>query len=621
MGLQAGTVRKRRFVHGDRYDLLILALVALAYGGVRSLGLFPWDDQAYLEAAASHAGRSWTTIVLGNHHPLTMCSYWLVGLLGNEMVAWQHVANVLLHAASALIVRRIVGALTGDRWSALAVLFAVHPMQVESVAWIAERKNVLYAFFYFLAVALYLRWMDRPTARGYALVMIAAIAAYLSKGQAVTLPAALYAIGVVRDRTFRIGDRWTLLVPLFLVSLGVGLLAFHAQQVDGYLHMERTADPLRSAVLACYALVGYALHLLVPIRLSIFYPFPSALTWEHAAAVVVVLVWVFFLWRAVRARHLLVVGSALFFVLDLLPVLQWVPVGEALLADRYAYVASVPFLIIVVQGLRWSVEGKAWERFLLMGAGALVVLAFMFATRARVAIWRDAPDLFERLAAQYPESDIAQFNLAAFHQRHAAPEEAIVQFAKVVAIAPDHAEAWYAMGGLLRGEKRYPEALNALDHAVKAAQGPGNAYLCYYERALCRKEMGRSDGAVADLDSALAMAPHLAAAHFLQGELLADAGHHEQAIRAYDQAERWGYDAPLVWMDRAISEGWLGRYASAVRDLDKVVQQRGSWSEAYFLRGLAKARSGQDGCPDLRRAVELGHRTAAQALTDLCGSH
>lgn len=606
----------------DRLDPLLLLLVALAYAPALTSGLFPWDDREYL-AAASSAGGLWeicSGIVLGNFHPLTMCSLWVGNVLGGGAPWVQHLINIALHAASCLLVRRVVDRLLGDRWMAMgvALLFAVHPVHVESVAWIAERKNVLYAFFYLLAVLHFTLLLERHTWYRYAMVVGCALLAMLSKGQAVTLPMALVAIAVIELRTFRIQGIAMPLLPVVLLSLAFGLLAVHAQNDGGYMHPERVAGGMRTVVLACHALVSYALRLLCPARLSIFHPFPIELDWTHYLSVVLVLGGMAFWVDGVRRRQYVVVGCILFFVSDLLPLLQFIPVGEALTADRYVYVASVPFLMMVVHGLHGLTERSTTGAHLIRAGFAAVLVLFAYTSNRRAAQWDDGPDLFMRLANDHPGSDIAQYNMAAYHQLHGEPELALAYYTKVVEINGSYVQAWYAMGALLREAKRYDEALVALDRAVLEARGHPNEYLCYHERALCHKAMGLHAEALRDVERSLQLVPAHGPAHYVRALLLASAGRHSEALPAYGHAERLGYDRSLVRMNRAISKGWVGYHAGAVADLDLVIAERADWKDAYFLRGVAKQRIGRSGCADLEAAAASGHAQALDALHAMC---
>ncbi|MFT3884939.1 MAG: tetratricopeptide repeat protein [Flavobacteriales bacterium] len=601
------------------HDLLLIGAAIAAFGTSLTTGLFPWDDAEYLAHATTITGwRDWALgTQLGNYHPLTMLSLYLGNVIGNGAPWVQHAINLLLHIVSCLTIRRIALRLSSDARIALAtaLLFAVHPAQTESVAWIAERKNVQYAAFYFLAMLRYLGQREGASRRDHLWAIALFLCALLSKAQAVTLPLALLCVGIIRDRALPARRQLLALTPFFLLALFFGLLAVHAQQHDHYLHPERSGDLLRTIVLAGHAFMQYALHLLVPIRLAIFYPFPTSLSWYHIAGPVFLLLWMWGIRQRYRRGDHLLAGCMLFFLLDLLPLLQLVPVGEALLADRYAYVPSMPFFLGLVTLLSRSRIAHT-KLTLPLFAGLLLALTAMSARRS--STWGNDAELFTDLVRYYPESDIAHYNLAVFHLQHDHPDTAAIHFAEAVRLDPTFIQAWYALGSIQRKQHQYDAAIHSLDQAIAAGPGHPNMFLCHYERALCEQEQGRPEAALTDIAQGLRTDPTYAPLHYLQGVCLAMLGRHQAAIRSYDDAERYGYDITTVRMNRAVSLGWLGEYPKAIHDLDQAIRTAPT-PEAFFLRGVAKARSGGDGCPDLEKARSLRHPRANEAMAAYCG--
>lgn len=442
----------------------LVVLVAAVYGQVAGFGFVNFDDPRYVtQNAQVRAGLTWRGVAwafggfrIANWSPLTLLSLMAdVELFGPDPGAL-HVVNAALHAANAVLLFLVLRAATGGAWrsACVAALFAVHPLHVESVAWISERKDLLSTFFWLLAIGGWLRWVRRPGPGRMAWVAGAMALGLLSKPMVVTLPLTLVLLDVWPLR--RLGGAaptaprlWPLLAekwPLLALSGAGGVVTVLAQRHGGAV-ADAAAIPLAARL--GNAVLSYGLYLwrtAWPSGLSAVYPHPAltpaGLPWGAvlgaAAALVAITAVAAWSWRA---RPYLAVGWG-WYLLTLLPVIGLVQVGLQGSADRYTYVPLVgPFLAVV-----WAAADLAQGRRLLRGAlaaaGVALVAGAAVSARAQAATWRDSFTLFGRAVEISPENGLAWRNLGVAWQDAGRPDLAIPALRQSVRLLPFDARTW-----------------------------------------------------------------------------------------------------------------------------------------------------------------------------------
>lgn len=361
----------------------------------------------------TRAGLAWaaTAKVASNWHPLTMLSHMLDCQLYGLDPAGHHATSLLLHLANVLLLFEVLRRMTGaaGRSAAVAALFAVHPTRVESVAWIAERKDVLSALFWILAMGAWARYARRPAIGRYLLVALLMILGLMAKPMVVTLPFALLLLDVWPLGRLSLGWRRLILekLPLLALSAASSVITIHYQETS-----LAPLDVVPWSLRAANALVSYAAYLgklFLPRHLAVFYPIPPAIpAWKVAgAALLLIAITALTLWRARKEPWLLT--GWLWFLGTLVPVIGLVQVGRQAMADRYLYIPSIGLFLAVV----WSVAGLLKEhRAALAAAAGIVVLALAAATRVQVGYWADSVTLFRHaLAATGEENYLAHIGL------------------------------------------------------------------------------------------------------------------------------------------------------------------------------------------------------------------
>jgi protein O-mannosyl-transferase len=453
--------------------LLVAATIALYAPAVQN-DFVNFDDDTYILANAHvRAGPTWetvkwsfTTFEQGNWHPLTWLSHALDCQLFGLDPSGHHLINIGLHAASVVILFLLLQSATGFTWRSLmvAALVGLHPVNVESVAWAAERKNVLSMFFFLLALLAYGWYARHPGIRRYGLVCGLYLLALLSKAQVITFPfllllwdywplgrvAGVYVLrsadGSESRRQYPPLQLFLEKVPLFVLSAADAIVTVVAQSAGHALRTSADYSLLNRTQNALIALLRYLRIAVWPSRLAVFYPHPTELfaTWEVVATATLLLLLTVFLARQSRQRPYFVVGW-MWFLVAMLPMIGLIQVGEQAMADRYAYIPFLGLFLITVWAVAdWAREQRvptAWMTTAAVG----ILIALAVPTHRQIGYWRDSSTLWLRALA-VNDSFVAHDNLGLFLAQRGRGEEAVGHFRAALAIRPDDPLAMLNLG-------------------------------------------------------------------------------------------------------------------------------------------------------------------------------
>ena len=391
----------------------------------------------------TRAGLAWATTakVASNWHPLTMLSHMLDGQLYGLDPAGHHATSLLLHLANVLLLFEVLRRMTGavGRSAVVAALFAVHPTHVESVAWIAERKDVLSALFWILAMEAWARYARQPSIGRYGLVALLMILGLMAKPMVVTLPFALLLLDVWPLERLRLGWRWLAVekLPLLALSAASSLITLRYQETS-LAPLDAVPWSLRAAN-ALVSYVAYLGKLFWPRDLAVFYPIPPAIPlWKAAgAALLLAAITALAVWRTRREPWL--PTGWLWFLGTLVPVIGLVQVGRQAMADRYTYIPSIGLFLAVV----WSVAELLKEhRAVQATVAGIGILALAAITRVQIGYWADSATLFRHaLAATDDGNYLAHIGLGKALIGVKDCEGAAEQFQAVLARYPYMSEA------------------------------------------------------------------------------------------------------------------------------------------------------------------------------------
>jgi tetratricopeptide (TPR) repeat protein len=521
-------------------------LTAAAFAPVLSNGFTQFDDGTYVERnphikhGLSVATVTWafTTMRAANWHPLTWLSHALDWSLYGANPRGHHLSSLLLHAANVVLLFLLLDRMTGARFPSTftAALFAVHPLHVESVAWIAERKDVLSTLFWLLATWAYVGYARAPSQGRLVRVMVLMAVGLLAKPMLVTLPLTLLLLDAwPLDRT-DLGWRALLVekLPLFALSAAACVATFVAQRAGGAVG-SMTRFPL--GVRMANAIWSYAAYLgktMWPRGLAAFYPHPgralsaAAVSWAAATVVAVTAIAV-----KLRRRHPYVLIGWLWYVVTLLPVIGLLQVGNQGMADRYTYVPLIGIFVAVAWTLAAATAGARLGGAI---AAVLIVLVLGGLTRAQAAVWHDSVTLFESALASTPPNATALINLGAGLEAQGKASEAMSRYEQALHLDPDNRVAHDRIAGLLAGQGRLDEAAG---HYLEVLRRNPRDPATLSNLGIVLAKQRRFDEAIARFEAALDAHPDDPAAVLTDlGNALLLSGRVEEAIARYEQSLR-----------------------------------------------------------------------------------
>lgn len=457
----------------------VLLLVTLGlYWPVIDQDFVYFDDTRYvIENRHVHAGLDastvrWalTTDTMGTWHPLTWLSHAADWSLYGSDAGGHHLINLLLHALNVLLLFGVLRRMTGSLWASafVALTFAVHPLNVASVAWVASRKGVLSTAFWLLTMWAYTSYARRGGLGRYALVLLAFALGLLSKPMLVSLPLVLLLLDVWPLRRLgwngrAMGDARPVFdkIPLFLLAAAVSIVVFLVRRIgDPVAWTERLAHVPMSYLV-------YLKRILWPTGLATPYPPMSAPVASHVFVAIVILLGVTVLAvRSRRQRPYLAVGW-LWFLVTLAPVIGFVQVGGHPMADRWTYVPMIGILIMVAWGVSSLLPKERFAKAALGVAGAVVILAFSFVTRVQVGYWQNTETLFRRAIAVTDDNRTAHYNLGWYFAREHRPDEAVEHYRRAIEMSPEHFPSHHNLALLLIEEGRVEEAIEPTCAALR----------------------------------------------------------------------------------------------------------------------------------------------------------
>jgi len=547
----------------------LIVLTTTAYWEIRDHSFVSYDDDVYVVANAQvqrglsrqSVGWAFTATAAANWHPLTWLSHMLDVQLYGLNPAGHHLTSLLIHIANVVVLYLLLEAVTGALWpSALvAALFAVHPINVESVAWIAERKNVLSTLFWLLTICAYVRYASRPSASRYILVVVSFALALMCKPMVVTLPFLLLLFDYwpfdrfaksttmhedassQKKRAKHVETqppyparsiRQLILekLPLIVLAVFSSVMTVIAQRSGGAVGTTELFPVLVRFENATVSYARYLLDVVWPLRLAVFYPHPRAALplWQVVLSILVLIAISSFV--ALRARHAYLTTGWLWYLGTLVPVIGLVQVGLQSRADRYAYVPLIGIFIAVVWlSANWARNHEIRKKGLTIVACCLVI-ALTIATRVQANYWQNSVTLFQRAVDVTTDNYVAHNNLGELFAQQGRLDEAAMHFTKALEINPSFAHALHNMGMIFVQRGNLDEAISEFQKAIELEPTFADAY---NKLGAALANRGRLDEAIASFSKAIEINPAYGSAHANLGSVYEQQGRPPEAIAEY----------------------------------------------------------------------------------------
>lgn len=554
-----------------------------------------WDDSVYVVSNPYIQSLSVKNLVaifsenyMGNYHPLTMLSLAIDYQINKFDPFIFHLTNILIHILNSILVLLVIKRLTGKLQIAViaALLFGVHSLHVESVAWISERKDVLYAFFYLLSLYSYIRYVPKKDKKWFWLSLLFFLFSCLSKGQAVTLALTLFLVDIF------MGRKWTELkiliekIPFLILALIFGIVAFRAQAGADAFTMTKFLFQQRVAF-ASYGLVMYILKLIFPFALSAYYPYPiidkaSEIPFVYWFCIIPAIAFIILVILSWKRSKPLFMGTA-FFLLNIILLLQLIPVGWAIMADRYAYIPSIGYFYLVGVFL----TNKKYIRIQEVGYGITAVYAavLIFLTFQQSKIWLNSYTLWSDAIAKNTKVQVAWYNRGNVRMDSANYKGAIDDYTACLNIDPNFWRA-YINRGKARGKVN--DHLGAIDDYNAMIRIDSNAVNAYINRAISRRNLRDYPNALKDYEKASRLKPELMEIYLNRASLKLDLKDYNGAIEDLNHTLRLNPKNTSAYANRAIVKKAKNDPAGALADYDSAIILDPGNSEFYNNRGNLK---------------------------------
>ena len=565
-------------------SLALTAVTVVAYSGIWRNEFVSWDDPAYVsENAHVLAGLTWRGVIWAftntqgaNWHPVTWLSHMLDVQLFGPDPRLHHTVSLSFHILNSVLLFGVLHRMTGalGRSAFVAALFAVHPLHVESVAWAAERKDVLSTLFWMLTMAAYVAYVERPQLRRYLLLLVVLALGLMAKPMLVTLPFVLLLLDLWPLARYE-RTTWYVLarekIPLIALALALSVVTFLAQQHAGAVQ-QLAGVPIGTRV--ANALVSYVRYIgkaLWPARLGALYPFPASIDGLEVVGSVIALAAASIGAIASRTRRPYVTVGWFWYLGTLVPVIGFVQVGYQAMADRYTYIPLIGLFIIVAWGANELLAAWPARRVVLVSAASATLLASIALTHAQVEVWHDGVSLWQHTVAVTRNNFIARTNLGYELAKRGRFDEAVAEYREALRISPNYVLARQTLGLALASQGKYSDAIDTYQAALRLQ--PANAVL-RADFGLTLANAQRDSDAVVQYDEALRLQPDLALAHVRLGNALLRQGNVSDAVAHYEHALR-------VEPSSAEAHNNLGVALTNRGNLDEAVAQ---FSEALRLK-------------------------------------
>jgi tetratricopeptide (TPR) repeat protein len=580
---------------------------------------------------------------------------------------WHHLTNLLLHIANTLLLFFVFHRMTKDLWKSafVAALFALHPIHVESVAWAAERKDVLSTFFGMLTMGAYMYYVERPGLPRYLAVLIFFALGLMAKPMLVTLPFVLLlldfwplkrfeqrisapkvraAVSKMASADKRKGkskkksalksaaetqnpqagtDQWTWIrpllwekIPLFVLT-ALSCIMTYLAGVKGGIVVSIKVLPLGARISNAFiSYIHYIAKMIWPGDLAFFYPLPWMWPlWQVIGAAILFFAASFMAIRWAKRFPYLMVGW-LWYVGTLVPVIGIVQAATQAMADRYTYVPLIGLFIIIAWGIPELLRRWRWRKEALAASSASILLCLIIVTYLQVGYWQNSLTLFDHTLRVTNENSVIYNNRGAVYANLGNFTRAIQDYDRAIEIDPQYAEAYNNRGAVYVNLGNFTRAIADLDRAIEI--GPQYAQ-AYSNRGNAYINLGNYIRAIADLDRAIEIDPQYAEAYNNRAFAFGKLGNFTRAIQDYDRAIKINPKYAEAYVKRGVAYCLLGNFTRAIQDYDRAIEINPKYAEAYDKRGVAYCLLGKNdqGIEDLKTAVKLGSEGTKNLLRNL----
>ncbi len=624
----------------DKRNLIIGAVVGvvltfLCFSPSLDSGFVNWDDDRNIfknEHITTLSGENfwtntkeiWTSTVIGNYNPLSIWTFAIEKMTyGMENLGGWHLTNILLHLLCVLLVLRI-STLLGLSWRGavfVALLFGIHPMRVESVAWLTERKDVLYGFFYLMALWLYIK--SKIGSRKYTVwILLFFVLSLFSKIQAVVLPLSMILVDYYFDRKISLQSilRKT---PYLVISLLFGLLGIYLLQGEGSIDSNsNTFEAWQRIFVGSFSYVVYLVKSVIPYEMSPLYPYPSSMPcYFYVSFAIVPAVFYGLYWAYKNERRVLFFGLG-FFSVNIFFLLQILGAGQGFLADRFTYIAYFGLFFMAGWGLDYLLSEYTGKKNLLMALTTVIIGGYSFMTYQQTQVWKDSDTLWTHVLKYYKKSTLPYGNRANFYRDQGRYREALADYSETIRLNPDGHQAYNSRARLYfnLGSSRDTLMLALRDYSKAIELSPDNGEF-YTNRGATYARLGQTTTAIADITKGIELKPDHAVAYLNRSVMYNSLGNIPSALADIESyLELRPYNADM-WYEKGRSLNELRRTGEARKAYSRATEIDNTKAIYWYELSKTRAATGdQTGArSDLSRAIGLGYKRVDPAFKQSLG--
>lgn len=596
-------------INRDRQKLiayLVLTIVTFAvYWQVNQFDFVNFDDHHYIkhnihvQSGMTIDSIHWafSTKYFGLWNPLVWLSFMFDYQIFGLNAAGYHINNLILHILSALLLFWLFNRMTNRIWESafVATLFALHPLHVESVAWISERKDVLSAFFWILTLCLYAYYTEKPCIKRYLLVLLAFIPALLSKPMVVTLPVIMILLDYWPLKRFETHKSnvwlWQLKekTPFFILSIILIIITLYSPSsvdipdnpdIKQFSHLSRMTN-------APVAFVTYLEKTFWPHNMTIFYPVSEQISlWQFWGASLLILMISIAIIIKIKHRPYLFVGW-FWFTISIAPVIGIIQISLSapyIIADRYHYLPSIGIAIMLAWGVPSLFKNQNIRQKVLFTLGIIFLALMGFLSWRQCGYWRNSIELWNHALQVTTNNRLAYNNRGAVYDELGQYELAIKDYNEVIKLQPGNFQAYNSRGNMYSKLNNYQSAIVDYDEAIRLKPDFADAY---YNRGTVYNNNGNYQLALENFNKAIGLKNNDSSTYNNRGTVYFKLGQYQPAIMDFNEAIRLKPDYADAFNNRGGTFFKLGRYQMAISDFDKAIRLKPGYADAHHNKNLA----------------------------------
>ena len=550
--------------------------------------------------------------VIGNYNPITIFTFALdKQMWGLENPGMWHLENLFLHLISVFLVYVIVRRL-GLAWQGaffVAILFGIHPMRVESVAWVTERKDVLFGVFYLWAMLKYIKYKETKSTLTLIGILILFMLSLLSKIQAVSLPLSMIAMDYLIDKKIsfkQVVNKW----PFFLLSIIIGIIGIKFLAAEGSLETNESTYPIwQRLFVGSFSFIIYLVKWIVPFRMSPLYPYPSSIpTWFYPT-ILIAPIYLYAIYRAYKSNYHNIVFGLVFFLVNIVFLLQVLGAGQGYLADRFTYIAYFGLFFISGYALDKIIAGQVYKN---IGIGCAIVISLIFSvmTYTQNGVWKNSDKLWSHVLKYYQKTTLPWGNRANYLRANGRWQEALIGYNTAIDLKEDaqtfnsRARLYFEVAG--NSKDTLMLALKDYNKAIQMKPGDGEFHI---NRGATYARLGDLEKAMQDINEGLKYKPDHATGYLNRFVLYLNAGKPKEALADITEYIKYIPYEANAWYERARMERTMLEMDKSFASFKRAIELDNANGLYYYERARTYFAMSKmtEAKADLNMAIQLGY--------------